>query len=65
MSSHLGINSLKDGINFNLKQKIWFEMMKPDLRTGKLAIIHRLKSKFMFPFGDIAPLDEFEPDYSK
>lgn len=40
-------------------------MLTPDLQDGTLAIFYRWKEQYLFPYGDVAPLSDFESNMAK
>ena len=51
---------MKDDIKKDKAERVWNQIFKPDLNLGKLGILYIWKQKYLFPYGNITAINEFE-----
>ncbi len=56
----LNIDKLKQDIKIQQAEKVWNRIFQPDPNLGKLGILESWKRKYLFPFGDLAPQDNYD-----
>jgi len=64
INENLNVDQLREKVKMDNAEKVWNKIFKPDAKLGKLGILYQWKAKYLFPYGDIAPLRDFETDMS-
>lgn len=54
------IDKIKQDIKKDRAERVWNQIFKPDLNLGKLGILQIWKQKYLYPYGNIMPLNQFE-----
>jgi hypothetical protein len=62
VNEHYNLEKLKEGIKVDNANSVWNKIFKLDPLLGRLGILYHWKSKYLFPYGDVAPLRDFEED---